>query len=60
MDPDRFSRVLDLLRPDEVGELLRTIAIFERAGVWTAEEAAAWREAVRARAAELSEPMAEA
>jgi hypothetical protein len=60
MDPDRFSRVLDLLRPDEVAEVYRAVALFERVGIWTAEEAAAWREAIRAKAAELSEPVAEA
>jgi hypothetical protein len=60
MDADRFSRVLDLLRPDEVADVLRTVVLFERCGIWTAEEAVAWREAIGARAAELSEPVAEA
>jgi hypothetical protein len=60
VDPDRFARILDLLRPDEVAEVYRAVALLERCGIWTAEEAAAWRGAIRARAAEFAEPVAEA
>ena len=59
MDPDRIARMARLPR-EQIRETLRAVDLFERAGIWTPDEAAAWREAVRARAAELSEPVGEA
>jgi hypothetical protein len=60
VDSDRFSRCLEHLTPREVAETLKAVALFERCGMWTAEEAATWGEAIGARAAELAEPAAEA
>jgi hypothetical protein len=59
VDPDRIARTVSRLPREEVREFLRACDLFERAGIWTPEAAHAWREAVRARAAELSEPIAE-
>jgi hypothetical protein len=55
-----MAATLAHLTRDEVPEFLRAVAMFERCGVLTPEDASAWREAVHARAAELSEPRAEA
>ena len=60
MDPDRIARSVDRVPREEIRECLQACDLFERAGIWTPEEAHAWREAVRARTAELTEPVAEA
>jgi hypothetical protein len=59
MDPDRLARIARLPR-EHVLETRRACDLFERAGIWTPEEAHAMREAIRARAAELSEPVGKA
>jgi len=60
MDPDRIASTVVRLGRREVRECLRACDLFERAGIWTPEEARATREAIRARAAEFGEPEAEA
>jgi hypothetical protein len=60
MDTDRIARTVADPPRHEIRECLRAVDLFELCGLWTPDEAAAWREAVRARAAELSEPIAEA
>jgi hypothetical protein len=60
MDPDRIARSIARLPREAIRETLRACDLFERCGVWTPEEAAVVREAIRARAAELSEPVADA
>jgi hypothetical protein len=53
MDPDRIAAVLEHLTLDEAAEMLRALAIFERCGAIQRTEAAAWRDAIQVRAAEL-------
>jgi hypothetical protein len=53
--PRAWAAILEL---EELSGVVRAVGIFEKAGVLPPEEAAAWREAVRARLAELSEPVA--
>jgi hypothetical protein len=48
------------LTRDEIPEMLRALAVFERCGIMSPAEADAWRVAVRARAAELAGPEVEA
>jgi hypothetical protein len=60
MDPDRIARTVARLPRHEVREFLRAVDLFERCGSMPPDEASAWREAVRARAAELSEPVEQA
>jgi hypothetical protein len=60
MDASRMAATLAHLTRDEVPEFLRAVALFERCDILAPAEAEAWRIAVRARAAELSEPVAEA
>jgi hypothetical protein len=60
MYPDRTIRSVGQIPREKLRECLRAVDVFERAGVWSPEEAHAMREAIRARAAELSEPVAEA
>lgn len=55
MNPDRFVRSVARSPREQIRECLRACGLFERAGIWTPEEAHAMREAIRARAAELSE-----
>jgi hypothetical protein len=57
---DRIAEIAARLSRREVREFFRAIDLFEYAGIWTREAAHAWRDAVWARAAELSEPHAEA
>jgi len=57
MDIDRIARTIAALPRHEVHEFLRAVDLFERCGSWMPDEAA-WWEAVRASAAELSEPEA--
>jgi hypothetical protein len=59
MDPDRIARTVARLPRHEVREFLRAVDLFERCGLWTPVEAHAWREAVRAKAAELAAPIPE-
>lgn len=59
-EPDRVARTVARLHRHEVREFLRAVALFERVGILTPTTADAWREAVRARAAELSECVEEA
>lgn len=62
MGEDLAALTARLARIDarEVRELLRALDLLERAGIMEPERASAWRDAVRARAAELSEPGGEA
>ena len=59
MDPDRIALTAAQLPRHEVREFLRAVDLFERSGTMQPDEARAWRDAVRARAAELSEPLPE-
>lgn len=52
MHPDRIARSVARVPREAIRECLRACDLFERCGVWTPEEAAAWREAVRGRAAD--------
>jgi hypothetical protein len=56
MDPDRTARTAARLPRREVREFLRAVDLFEQCGIMPPDEAHAWREAIRARVAELSEP----
>lgn len=60
MDLDRIARSVARVPREAIRECLRACDLFERAGIWTPEEAHAMREAIRARAAESGEPLAEA
>jgi hypothetical protein len=58
-DPDRRTRIARLPR-EKILETFRAIDLLELAGMFAAHEAQEMREAIRARAAELSEATAEA
>ena len=52
--------VVTAVPASEVPKMLSAIDLFERVNVMDAPTAAEWREALRAKAAEQSEPVAEA
>ena len=60
VDPLSRNATLSLLRRAEVSDVLRAIALFERCRMFSKDEAEAWRLAVRAKAAELADPVARA
>jgi hypothetical protein len=56
MDRDRVDRTMAAMSTDEAPEVPPALNLFTRCGIMALEEANAWRIAVRARVAELSEP----
>lgn len=60
MDLNRIAVVVAKMRADEIAEVLRAVNLFERIGAYDRVIAETWRTALRARAAELREPVTEA
>lgn len=46
MEPDRIACSVSRVPPSAIREYLRACDLFERCGVWSPDEAAAWRESM--------------
>jgi len=57
VDLDRIAVLVANMRADEASEVLRTVDLFERIGLFDETTAETWRIAVRARAVELADPV---
>ncbi len=60
MDLDRIAVVVARMDSDEIPEVMRAVDLFERIGAYDRQTAETWRIAIRARAAELKGPVADA
>lgn len=54
MNPERLAVAMACVSPEELTEFFRAVALLERRGVFSPEDADALRLAARLRAAELS------
>jgi hypothetical protein len=54
-NPRRMREILDLVRPQDITEMLRAVNVFAQAGTMSDAEAQAWRDAILMRFLQVSD-----
>jgi hypothetical protein len=54
-DESRIREILDLVKPEEITEMLRAVNLFAQAGTMSDAEAQAWRDAILMRFLQVSD-----